>query len=299
MYTSGGTRYRQFCGRADLIPYPTSEETLLLFVGYLHREKLSHGTMKSYLAAVRFEQISRGMGNPNIASMPKLEYVLRGAKKKTPVSTRQRLPITPQILLRLKQVWKKDPAKRDAQMLWAAACLCFFGFLRSGEVVTSKEMDYDIHSHLCFGDIKVDSRTSPSFLQVRIKASKTDPFRQGVSLYIGAADGPLCPVSAVLSYMVVRGDAPGPLFIWANGRYLTREKFVTGVRRALELAGLDSKRYAGHSFRVGAATIAARCGIQDALIKTLGRWESSAYTRYIRTAPDVLCGVSRTLAASS
>ena len=46
-----------------------------------------------------------------------------------------------------------------------------------------------------------------------------------------------------------------------------------------------------HSFRRGAATMAAQCGIQDALIKTLVRWESSAYTRYIQTAPEVLCKV--------
>ena len=285
----------QFCDKLKLTPFPTSEETLLLFVGHLHQEKLSHGTMKSYLAAVRFEQISRGMGNPSIGSMPKLEYVLKGAKKKTPASVRQRLPITPQILLKLKQVWQKNPAKRDAQMLWAAACLCFFGFLRSGEVVAPSDRTYDAQSHLCFDDIQVDNRASPKLIQVRIKASKTDPFRHGVTLHIGAANGPLCPVAAVLSYMVARGSAAGPLFTWADGRYLTRDKFVSRVRAALETAGLVAKNFAGHSFRIGAATTAARCGIQDALIKTLGRWESSAYTRYIRTAPEVLCKVSRTL----
>ena len=72
----------QFCDKLKLTPFPTSEETLLLFVGHLHQEKLSHGTMKSYLAAVRFEQISRGMGNPSIGSMPKLEYVLKGRRKR-------------------------------------------------------------------------------------------------------------------------------------------------------------------------------------------------------------------------
>ena len=32
----------------------------------------------------------------------------------------------------------------------------------------------------------------------------------------------------------------------------------------------------------GAATMAASCRLQDSLIKTLGRWESAAYTMYIR-----------------
>ena len=41
----------------------------------------------------------------------------------------------PQILEKLKRVWQGYPSKRDAAMLWAAATMCFFGFLRSGEVV--------------------------------------------------------------------------------------------------------------------------------------------------------------------
>ena len=143
---------------------------------------------------------------------------------------------------------------------------------------------------MCFDDIRVDNRSSPTFIQVQIKASKMDPFRHGVTIYIGATSGPLCPVAAVL-----RGNAAGPLFKWADGRYLTWDKFVSHVRLALSAAGLVAKNYAGHSFRIGAATTASRCGIQDALIKTLGRWESSAYTRHIRTAPEVLCKVSRTL----
>ena len=96
-----GARYRQFCSREDLAPFPTSKEILLPFIGHLHLEELSHGT-KNYLAAVRFQRISCWMWNPSIASMPKLEYVLRGAKKKTPVSTRLWLPIIPHLLSQLK-----------------------------------------------------------------------------------------------------------------------------------------------------------------------------------------------------
>ena len=170
-----------------------------------------------------------------------------------------------------------------------------FGFLQSGEVVFPSKRSYDSQSHMCFGDIRVDNRSAPTFLQVQIKASKTDPFHHGVSIYTGATNGLLCPVTAVLSYMVERGNDAGPLFKWADGQYLIRDKFVMHVRRVLNAAGLMASNNAGHSFRIGAATMAARCGIQDALIKTLRRWESSAYTRYIRTALDVLCKVSRTL----
>ena len=70
------------------------------------------------------------------------------------------------------------------------------------------------------------------------------------------------------------------------------------IRSALSAAGYRRKDYAGHSFRIGAATTASRCGMQDSFIKTLGRWEIVAYTRYIRTALEVLCKVSKILLQS-
>lgn len=230
--------------------------------------------------------------------MPRLEYVLKGAKKATPLSNRRRLPITPTILHALKAVWQKDPNKRNVKMLWAASCLCFFGFLRSGEIVCPSETSFGPLSHLAFADIADDNRSAPSAIQVQIKASKTDPFHQGVTLHIGVAGGAICPVAAVLSYMVARGSTPGPLFTWEDGRHLTRDRFVAGVRAALTSAGYPAKDYAGHSFRIGAATTASQHGIQDSLIQTLGRWRSSAYTSYIRTAPETLRGVAKTLAGN-
>ena len=117
--------------------------------------------------------------------MHKLEYVTKGMRRKTAGKGRRpRLPITPQVLKRLKACWEELPCREDAVMLWGASCLCFFGFLRMGEVVVPSETQYDPEVHLSYGDIKVNSRSQPRWLEVRIKASKTDPFRQGVSIYM-------------------------------------------------------------------------------------------------------------------
>ena len=230
--------------------------------------------------------------------MPQLNYAIRGMKRLSPpVSRIQRLPITPQILSRMKSVWQGDTSRRDTAMLWAAATMCFFGFLRAGEVVVPSDGGFDESCHLSFGDVRVDSHSSPQFLEVRIKASKTDPFRKGVTVYLGRTDGAICPVAASLAYMVSRGPAAGPFFTFGDGRCLTRERFVKAVRDALQRSGVDSSRYAGHSFRIGAATTAANRGIQDSLIKVLGRWESSAYTLYVRTPRETLCQVAKTLVA--
>lgn len=242
------------------------------------------------------------MGDPHISSMPVLEHVVRGIKRelsKNSSSTKPRLPITPNILLKLRAVWEETPAAFDTIMLWAACCTCYFGFLRSGEICvpSSGDSHYDPATHLSMGDLAVDSHVDTSSVSLRIKASKTDPFRQGQTIYLGATGTKLCPVKAILAYIAVRGSNPGPLFRFENTKPLTRELLVKSLREALTTAGMNPEPYSGHSFRIGAATAAHAHGIQDSTIMTLGRWKSNAYQRYIRMPQRDLALVSKTIAA--
>ena len=95
-------------------------------------------------------------------------------------------------------------------------------------------------------------------------------FRRGVDIYIGRTQSDICPVAAILSYLTCRGSRAGPLFVFSDGRLLTRKRFVTLVREALAAGGIDQDKYCGHSFRIGTATTAAARGIEDSVIKTLG-----------------------------
>ena len=115
----------------------------------------------------------------------------------------------------------------------------------------------------------------PQFLQVRIKASKTDPYRQGATIYLGRAPGELCPVAAVLGYMVSRGTQPGPFFRFTDGRFLTRDRFVEAIRRALTTMGHNCAHYAGHSFRIGARNdggTARNTGLSHQDFGTVGKY---------------------------
>jgi hypothetical protein len=131
--------------------------------------------------------------------------------------------------------------------------------------------------------VAVDDPHNPSMLKLRLKASKTDQTRIGVDIYVGRTHNCLCPVVAMLRYLAVRGVDNGPLFRMADGTTLTKAVLVQKVRGALTRAGIDPTHYAGHSFRIGAATTAAASGIDDATIQQLGRWRSDSYVRYIRT----------------
>ena len=77
-----------------------------------------------------------------------------------------------------------------------------------------------------------------------------------------------------------------------DGRFLTKEIFIERVRAALDVLGLDGSMYAGHSFRISAESTAAEVGIEDSIIKMLGRWESSAYQLYVKVSRQTLTSIS-------
>ena len=114
-------------------------------------------------------------------------------------------------------------------------------------------------------------------LRVNKKQSKTDPFRKGVAIFVGRTGTKLCPVAALLDYLCARGITPGPLFTFTDCRMLIRARFMERVRDSLSAARVDQVKYCGHSFRIGAATTAAKKGVEYCIIKILGRWESLAY----------------------
>ncbi len=279
-----------------------TEKQLCRYVSGLAEEGLQHSSIKGYLSAIRRLQIVWGAGDPFQASWPLLECTLKGIKLKQAKSAasrpRQRLPITPAILRKLRKVWEQEKESWDNIMLWAACSMCFFGFLRSGEITVPSLAQYDAGAHLSEGDVLLEGSSPPRMVQVTIKASKTDPFRKGVTLYLGrSGNEELCPVSAIAAYLVARGRTPGPFFKMASGVPLSRERLVQKVRAALEIAGVDAAKYSGHSFRIGAAMTAATVGIEDSLIKTLGRWESAAYLLYVRVPRNRLVGVAEKLVA--
>ena len=99
--------------------------------------------------------------------------------------------------LDIKTAYRLVPDQTDAMMLWAAAYMCFFGFLQSGEIVVPSATTYNPAVHLSYGDLKADNIATPQYIEVIIKASKTDPFRKGVTVYLGSTGAALCPVVAI------------------------------------------------------------------------------------------------------
>ena len=175
----------------------------------------------------------------------------------------------------------------------------FWGFLRAGEFTIPSSNAYDPEVHLSLADVALDSHTAPSMVRLRIKQSKTDPFRVGVDVFLGATHTEICPVRALIQFLAVRSPDPGPLFLTHTGIPLTRAVLVKELQSALEKVGIPPSQYNGHSFRIGAATTAAKCGFEDSRIQTLGRWKSGAYRTYIRIPRQELAATSAALLGRS
>ena len=204
-YSSASKRYFQFC--FPLLPL--SEHQLCQYVSYLAEDGISHASVKCYLSALRRMQIAQCFPDPLISNMPKLEAVVKEIKAqqaKNQTRGRVRLPITPHILRGIRSVWEQNSGDYDSIMLWAACCVCFFGFMRAGEFTVPSQSGYDPGVHMNFGDVSVDSVANPTSVSLQLKASKTDAFRKGVIIVLGRTRNVLCPVEALLAYLALRGN---------------------------------------------------------------------------------------------
>ena len=133
-------------------------------------------------------------------------------------------------------------------------------------------------------------------MMIRLKRSKTDPFGAGFTLHFGPTGDELCPISAMLDYLARRPPDPGFLFLFRDGTPLSRARLCRDLRLALMTAGVDTRRYSGHSFWIGATTTAAQAGLTDSFIQMLGRWKSAAFLEYIHSDQSTLISVLARLA---
>ena len=122
-----------------------------------------------------------------------------------------------------------------------------------------------------------------------------DQFGKGVQIFLSRTSSALCPVSALLEYLSVRGTHEGPLFMRSGSLPLSWAFLVAQVQSALQSQGMAVSHFTGHSFWIGAATTALQVSISEAKIKMLGRGENSAYQSYLRTPRKVLSSISTTL----
>ena len=127
------------------------------------------------------------------------------------------------ILEGVRSVLLKYPCTQDDLIIWAACCIAFFGLLRVSEFTTPTQSHSNPSSHLSLAAVALDSCTSPQVIRITLKQSKTDQLRQGTHLYLGKTGHHVCPVEAIILYLIARGNRPGPLLCYAHLKALGRQ----------------------------------------------------------------------------
>ena len=284
-YRTGINHYRRFCAMYDLQALPLREQYLELFVTHLHTT-VGHDSIGVYLCGVQFWAKMHG-DYTIIAEMPRLEYVMMAIRRVQGNSFRRppRTPITWDMLNRICDHIDNTESAFDAAMLKAAVLLAFFGMLRVSEY-TALSAHLNEHDTLAVQDVRIlwDRRVAC----IRINHSKTDPFRFGVTIRIAMIDHRLCPVRALHAFITARGSTPGPLFMFQNGMFLTRQRIVDLLH--CSLPGVPNVNT--HSFRRGGASALAAAGTPPEIIMILGRWKSNAFREYITFSDSFLAAAS-------
>ena len=265
------------------------EIRLMFFVSYCFTTlQLKHGTVKTYLAGIKYQYMAGGVhtlfDESGYGSLNRLQTILRGYKKLQMPSPIIRLPIVYSMLHDMVHALQSGIFGPFADLVIETMCtVAFFGFLRVSEFTCTGCFNSDIN--LCIKDITVCENDKAVY--IILKVSKTDPFRQGVVISLFASQQMVCPYRAISKLLMVRkrcGATPlDPIFVDSDGKCFNRPLFLSKIRTVLTRIGVDDKLYNTHSFRIGAATTAGSVRMEPHLIKTLGRWNSDCYIRYIRT----------------
>lgn len=286
-YSSAQKKFIDFCLFYELEHLPANNETLELYVAYLHTLNFKGSSIRVYLSAIRNLHIMSKYDPPIYT--PRLQLIIRGAVRLSgPIN--RKLPITYTVLA---DIFQHLSGHTDELMLKCALSCAFFGCMRAGELCVADGICFDPSTHLSTSDISFDS--TKKSMNLFLKRCKTDRLNKGTVIKIGCSGSDICAVCLMKEFMEDKlPKKDKPLFTTKWGSVLTRSYFTSVTRLALSLSGYDPALYSGHSFRSGAATSAGDAGFSSWELKMLGRWSSECYNVYLRN-PSVVCSFAKRL----
>lgn len=276
-YETGLSAFEQFRTAQNINKYwPPNLDTIVEFIAYLSLKGLSANTAKSYVLAIGYKCKVLGFSDVNKNFV--VQKMLEGMKRlKNKADTR--LPISEiilsKIILRLPGTCSNI---YETKLFKAAFTLAFWGLFRVGEITVAKRQS--LNHIISVNDVYVDIKSGK--LVVFVRHSKTDQMGKGVTIELRKNGTLICPFHSIHDYLLARPEKSGPLFCHFSGAPLTRYQFSAMLNKTLDYAGIDSKHFKCHSFRIGGATALSMAGRSIEEIKSMGRWKSSAYKSYIR-----------------
>ncbi|XP_069614324.1 integrase/recombinase xerD homolog [Ranitomeya imitator] len=246
---------------------------LILFIGHIWETGWSVSKINNSLSGLAFGFKLRGFTGLTKSFL--VRQVVKGCRKGWKVSD-GRHPVSYEVLLNLENQLEAVCSDMGEVILFRLAfSLAFFGAFRLGELVSPSRYKKG-------GILRQDVDMFGDRLVIFLRSSKTDTAGKGCRVVLFEVNSsPVCPVKCLREFLSGPGLGDCPLLVPKDGSFLSRFQFLTVFRRCLEKGGIPAKNFSGHSFRIGAATEAARRGLGDEMVQRIGRWESVRFRSYI------------------
>ena len=275
-YKSDFNDFGLFCVKNGFKSLPSEPKIVSLYLTYLSTKEAKMSTLKRRLVSIGV--IHKLKGHYLDTKHPSIIENIMGIKRRKGSVQNGKKPIlinSLRIIIDVIDQQNREEIKklRDRSII----LIGFSGGFRRNEIVS---LDYD------------DLDFVPEGLKINIKRSKTDQFGEGSKKALPYFDNSqYCPVVSLKKWIDKTKINSGSLFRrFSKGSRLTEKRLTDQtvallIKEYLQLAGIDSKNYSGHSLRSGFATSAAESGAEERSIMAMtGHKSTEMVRRYIKEA---------------
>ena len=275
-YKSDFNDFGLFCAKNGFKSLPSEPKIVSLYLTHLSTKDIKISTLKRRLVSIGM--VHKLKGHYLDTKHPVIIENIMGIKRRKGSIQNGKKPLlinSLKLIIKVINEQKKEKIKklRDKSII----LIGFSGGFRRNEIVSLNYEDLEFVSE---------------GLKIAIRRSKTDQFGEGSIKALPYFDNSeYCPVITLKQWLEVSKINSGPVFRrFSKGsklleHRLTDQTVALLIKEYLNLAGIDSKNYSGHSLRSGFATTAAESGAEERSIMAMtGHKTTQMVRRYIHEA---------------
>jgi hypothetical protein len=269
---------------------PVSQDTMASFITDL-AGAYAGDTIANYIQGVRAWH--RIYDIPWKIDELHVQTMLKGARKSTPDALKlpKRLPLLIEDIASVRT--QLNLALPLDAAVYACLTTTFFTAARLGEFTVKNLTSFSPETHVKVADLRrdVEDRNGHIVTTFHIPQTKVvSREKGGETVFWARQEGPADPHAALSNHLEVN-QPPQLAHLFAyrhNGahRPLTKTIFLNRLRKALRDAGRPVKH--GHSIRIGATLEYLLRGVPFEAMKSIGRWSSDSFSKYLRKHAQIL-----------
>ena len=275
-YKSDFNNFELFCAQNGFKSLPSEPKIVSLYLTYLSTKDVKMSTLKRRLVSIGV--IHKLKGHYLDTKHPSIIENIMGIKRRKGSNQKGKKPLLINDLKQIINVIDKEKIEEIKKLRDRSIILIgFSGGFRRNEIVSLNYEDIDFVQE---------------GLKISLKRSKTDQFGEGSMKGLPYFDNSqYCPVVSIRKWIEISKINSGPLFrrfikgSKLSDNRLSDQTVALLIKDYLEIAGIESRNYSGHSLRSGFATVAADSGADERSIMTMtGHKSTQMVRRYIREA---------------